>query len=669
MKRSILPSLLGALVASFAASHGAGFTEQVQALIPRLADADVPARYAAQMELQDIASESSKPGNEAARQALGKTLADLVADDTIAPPARVWMVRQLEYMGGYESVGALQGLLSDSDIELRECARRALEKNPSEAAIQALVDALAQALEEGAEPAWRIGLLRSVGERGDDRIVGLVASALKDPLTMAAAARALGAIGTPPAIEALEPLMNQSPSVSLAMVAAADIRCARGDLPTARETCRQVFDRSVYPYARAAALASLAKVDPQGSSDRIRQALDGADPLLRQAALNAAEGLGAGYLPVLAAMLPYLAPTAAAQVIGRLDGSVEAALMKAAKRGDAPVRTAAIRRLGQVGSAVSVGLLVEIAMEDGPAAAEARAALVQVSGVDAADALQSIAQAGPVPARETAINALVARELPAAVPLLRACAAERDARISRAALKGLNRMGGRDELLPVARIALERQSEDAFDALIEIAARLEDGASATGELIQLADGNDRALVALLDPLGTLGGPEALATVTRFLDGSHTDAALKALARFADLNAAEPLLKIAADGEAADARHALALAGALSVIGASVDAPPGKRADALLAAWAATRDAGEKKRVLSAMAQSPDAKLIPTLKPLLGDEELKAEAAAAAVSVAEALKDQDKDAAADLAKAVVDADPGDRIRRRAQAVLR
>lgn len=669
MKRSIFLSLLCVLSAGLIAGQRAEVADQVQALIPRLAEADVSARYAAQMELQDIASTSSQPGHEEARQALGKILANLVADDAVAQPARVWMVRQLEYMGGEESVWALKGLLTSADGELRECARRALEKNPSAAAVETLVGALDQALEGGASADWRIGLLRSVGERGDDRNVALVALALPDPATRPSAARALGAIGTPPAIAALAPLMNQSPAVSLAMVEAANARCARGDLATAREAYRQVFDRSVYPYARAVALAGLVKVDPQGSADRLRQALAGTDPLLRQAALNAAEGMGTSYMPVLADLLSYLSPPAAVQVIGRLDGSVEASLMQTARTGEDSVRIAAIRRLAQVGGAASVGVLLDLATEEGPVGAEARAALVRIPGVRAAETIQFAVRSQSTPVREAALNALVSRELTESVPLLLRCAAERDARISRAALKGLSRMGGRDELLPVARIALDRQSEDAFDALVDIAGRVEEGASAAGDLIKLADGHDRAVVALLDTLGTLGGPEALATVTRFLGGSDADAALGALARWQDLSATEALLKVAADSEAPEARHALALNGALTVIGASADAAVGARADALLAAWAATRNAAEKKRVLGAMAQAPDGKLIPTLKPLLKDDELKAEAAAAAVSVAEGLKGQDKDAATDLAQAVVASDPGDRIRRRAEAVLR
>ena len=194
-------------------------------LIGRLADESVENRYAAQMELQDIASNASKPGHEAARKALGKRLAAKAADPSVPQPARVWIVRQLEYMGRDEAVKALAGVMNGDDAELRECARRALEKNPARAATSSLRDALKKAN----DAAWKIGLMNSLGEHGDARSVKLIAEGLDDPKTAPAAALALGKIANDAAVEALWGAFGKLPEAGEALIHAANRLQAKSD--------------------------------------------------------------------------------------------------------------------------------------------------------------------------------------------------------------------------------------------------------------------------------------------------------------------------------------------------------------------------------------------------------------------------------------------------------
>ena len=89
------------------------------------------------MELQNLALNAARPGAEAERAELATILAAKAADAAVPQPARVWVVRQIEYIGAAESVAALTALLNGQDAELKECARRALEKNPAPAATEA----------------------------------------------------------------------------------------------------------------------------------------------------------------------------------------------------------------------------------------------------------------------------------------------------------------------------------------------------------------------------------------------------------------------------------------------------------------------------------------------------------------------------------------------------
>ena len=150
MGRSCFPAVAARLAAF------AGVEQTVNDLLPKLAAAKVEDRYSAQMELQSLALNAGRPGAEAERAELAKVLAAKATDPAVPQPARVWVVRQLEYIGAAESVAALTTLLNGQDAELKECARRALEKNPAPAAREPLRAALKQGrrhkLENGLNP-------------------------------------------------------------------------------------------------------------------------------------------------------------------------------------------------------------------------------------------------------------------------------------------------------------------------------------------------------------------------------------------------------------------------------------------------------------------------------------------------------------------------------------
>ncbi|MCX8038214.1 MAG: HEAT repeat domain-containing protein [Candidatus Sumerlaeia bacterium] len=230
--------------------------QAVEALIPKLADPEVKNRYAAQMELQDLASDASKPGNSRKRKTLGKVLAAKAADAKVPQPARVWIVRQLEYMGGDEAVPALAKLLGDKDAELAECARRALEKNPASSATAALRKALGKAT----DPVMKIGLINSLGERGDTKSVALFAKELGSPKTGPTAALALGKVANSAAVEALWPVLNKFPEAGEALINAAAALKAKGNAEAARAIYERLAKEAKSPAVRGAAETGLGKV-------------------------------------------------------------------------------------------------------------------------------------------------------------------------------------------------------------------------------------------------------------------------------------------------------------------------------------------------------------------------------------------------------------------------
>ncbi len=128
---------------------------------------------------------------------------------------------RLKRIGTEASIPALAALLTDD--QLSHSARYALESMPSEKAGQALIKALPKTAGE-----IRIGIINSLGERGDRRavtpLVGLLVDT--DPMTATAAAEALGKIGGPEAQKSLNNSLNQATGPVRDAVVDALLRCA-----------------------------------------------------------------------------------------------------------------------------------------------------------------------------------------------------------------------------------------------------------------------------------------------------------------------------------------------------------------------------------------------------------------------------------------------------------
>jgi hypothetical protein len=240
-----------------------------------------------------------------------------------------------------------------------------------------------------------------------------------------------------------------------------------------------------------------------------------------------------------------------------------------------------------------------------------------------------------------------------------------------AACDALGQLDGDKELEPLVRMALRGEAH-ATDAARLVAGRVGDKAAVAKHLLTLVEGLEpQGLVSLFDILGALGGTEALTAIetsTSSTNDQVKDAAIRELAGWADFAATKPLLVIAADPKTKLVHGALAIEAVARLVTDSTETPKAARAEAAIAALAASKRPEEKKRVLSALATVPDAKAAAAIKPLLNDPDLRAEADLAGATLAEALVATDKAAAKDLAQAIQAANPSEAISRRAEAIL-
>lgn len=137
-------------------------------------------------------------GDANARKSVASALAALLASDA-TKDAKLFACRQLALCGGAENVPALAPLLTN--IETSHMARIALERIPGVEADAALIDALGKA-----DAKSKIGIVNSLGARKTASAVSAIAPLLSsnDPQLADSAAAALGHIGGPDAVKALQ---------------------------------------------------------------------------------------------------------------------------------------------------------------------------------------------------------------------------------------------------------------------------------------------------------------------------------------------------------------------------------------------------------------------------------------------------------------------------------
>jgi HEAT repeat protein len=158
-------------------------------------------------------------GNPAARAALEQRLAGYLGASS-SSVARSFVCRELAIIGSAASVPGLAPLLLDDELSV--FARHALERIPGPEADKALRDAIAKS-----KGRTRIGIINSVAVRRDPRSVSLlVKAANEEPEATAAAAKALGEIGTTESAKALETFRGKGTPAERLAVADAFLICA-----------------------------------------------------------------------------------------------------------------------------------------------------------------------------------------------------------------------------------------------------------------------------------------------------------------------------------------------------------------------------------------------------------------------------------------------------------
>ncbi len=563
-----------------------------------------------------------------------------------------FVCRMLHRIGSAESVPVLAELLTSGDFS--HPARYALERMPIPEAGAALRHALSTARGD-----LRIGIVNSIGARRDPRAVPSLARLLEDapPVTAAAAAKALGKIGSPAALAALEAAETTlppelEPAVTDGLLRAAEHLAREGNRSQALALYQRLNAPSQRDVVRTAALDGLVRLQGAQSVPVLIRTLAEGDALMQAAAAQYVRDLpGAGVTAAFADQLPRIAGQARVAMISALgsrgDPAAKPAIAAALKSPRREVRMAAAQALGNLGGAGDVEALARAAAA---AKGKERDAICRVlgrlSGEEGIEEEMLRGASHPDPGiRAALIRAIRLRRMPGALDAVMRAVRDPDPGVRLEAFDALPDVADASLLpqllnvLVAVRGAKDRQALQ--EALIGICLHDQSlgGKPADPIAAALVTATDPDVKAvLLRTLGRLGGKTALWAVSSHLtvdEARVADAALRALCDWPEEAALDRLIGFA-EQSLLETHRVLALRAAFRLLAEESTLPALERLELYRRLMSRIRRTDERKLALAGLATVDRPETLDLLSPHLRDPDTRAEAAMAMIQVARAI---------------------------------
>jgi HEAT repeat protein len=564
--------------------------------------------------------------------------------------------------GTKASVDELAKLLTNP--QLASWARIALESIPGDEAGAALRKAA-----ESLDGLLLVGTLNSMGVRRDSAAIETLASRVthKDPEVAAAAAVALGRVGNEGASKALLAALAQPGTTNRTAIAEGLVLCAEQQW-AAGKSAEAV---AIYDAVRQADV-SRPRIQEATRGAILARGADGIPLLLENlrsqdrglffiALSTAREMKGAEVDKAIAAELGRATPERAALIVhamvDRRETVVLDAVVRAAGEGPKPVRLAALAGLARVGDASSLPTLLSASVDgDEEVAAAAKSALAELSGsaIDARIAAELAKAEGKM---LPLLIELVGRRRIAATDALVKSLDHSDKTVRAAALVALGEtVDAKGLRLLVTQATSPKSAEDATvarQALKAAAVRMPDREACATELTAAYD-KAKAVelkTSLLDTLAAVGGTQALTTVAsaaRNRDPELADVSSRLLGEWMTADAAPVLLDLVKTASG-DKYQTRALRGYIRIARQFV-LPEKERAEMCEKALAVARQPAEKKLVIDILKRYPHAETLRLAIQAKQSPELKDDATAAILVIAQKLGAKDPSVAEQLARA-------------------
>ena len=578
----------------------------------------------------------------ALRRAFSERITTLLEENSTLA-ARQFACRVLYLVSSEEAVPALAKLLRDG--ETADMARYALERMPDKEAGDALRKALRRAKGKA-----KVGIINSLGERGDEKAAGKMGRLARnsDPMIAGAAVAALGGIGGTKARGALMRAKTKLPEDLQPAVDEALFRCAgrfeaEGEFDEAEDLYRFLYSESECPPSHARALLALGALRGIESVPLLLAALGAAQPLESEAAVEALCRLNdPEATQFLTEALPAQSPVVQVLLLHALKTRGDTAALPAVtsmlEGHPLEVRVAALVAIAELGDATSVPLLARIAASEEERASEAaHEALVQLKSPEINNAVAARLDDASEETQVILLGVLAERLAYGQLPVLLATACDPSAAVRTAAFEALGALASSSDFGNLLALLLGEEDPatraTAQAAISAVSRRADDKTEAAERVLAAyAEGKSNVPVrcALLTLLGELGSEAGLALVrkeARASDAGIQEAAVRALAQWPTATALPDLLQAARSAPEKSLRI-VALRAFLRLLELPSDRPAATTLKLYEDGLRLASTNEEKRLAISGLAHVPDERAGEVIRGFLSDPELGADAALA-----------------------------------------
>lgn len=379
--------------------------------------------------------------------------------------------------------------------------------------------------------------------------------------------------------------------------------------------------------------------------------------------------------------LPNLSPASQVMLISALsdrgDAAALPAVMTAVKSQDESVRIAALKAISQLGDTSSVDLLAATAAStSGAEQKAARESLYRLRGAKVDEAiLTGITNAEPKVKVEL-IKSAGQRNISASVGTLLETSLDSDRKVRLESLKVLRVIATPEYLPKLVELLLKLKSSSDLNEgqkmIASVAHKIEDkDRQAEAVLAVLPTVKDvKKQCSLLNVLGKIGDNSALPRLREALVSDEADikgAAIRALAEWPTSEPAGDLMKTAENSQ--DKVHRiLALRGSVQLLGLDNKRTTEETISMYKKAMALAPDAGEKKRVLSGLANIKSLESLQMASGYLSDKALLQEAESAVVKIAGNIYKSFPQQAGEALNKIIKTTNNETLRQQAQEII-
>ncbi|MGA2069913.1 MAG: HEAT repeat domain-containing protein [Sedimentisphaerales bacterium] len=625
-------------------------------------------------------------------KAMEKQLDDFLKSDA-GYVAKDFVCRELSVAGTEASVPALASMLTDEKVS--DIARYALERIPGPAVDDALRSELPKAKGKA-----KIGIINTLGVRGDKKAVDALAKLAGDSNEMVAVAAvaALGRIDDRTATLAIAMVKDKATGATKTAALDAYLRCAdrlaaKGQKDAAGAIYKELYASGEPMIVRVAAARGMLVTAGDKTADVMVEMLKSADKPIQTAAIaTLKDAAKTDVIKAVAEQLANLEAEQQSQLISALadcgDKVALPAVLDATKNSHDFVRVAALRAVGTLGDVSSVDMLVETAAsKGGDEQKAAQESLYRLKGSDVDEAILKKLPDAELKAKAELVRSCEQRNIKSSVPFLMKTAKDADAKVRIESIKALRALAGPGDIEALIELQLAASGNDRGELEKTVVAATHKIPEDKGQAPSTSSGQAKNVLAalpsakdvdarcsLLSVLGRIGDEAALPVLRESLGDKEDkikDAAVRALSDWPTAAPAADLLKVAQTSEN-PVHKTLALRGYVRLAGLKSNRPAEETMKMYKDAMSLAANVSEKKMVLSGLGSTDSFEAMQMAASYLDDKELKEEAEAAVMKIAEVrAKNTPRSSAQtkDILQKVIDGTTNDSVREQAQKLLK